>query len=76
MLKKAIRELLRGRTGIVIAHRLTTARDCDRVVVLADGRVVEQGTFSELLAKRGVFYSMYVSQVGGVGEATVVQEAR
>jgi ATP-binding cassette subfamily B protein len=76
MLKKAIRELLRGRTGIVIAHRLTTARDCDRVVVLADGRVVEQGTFSELLAKRGVFYNMYVSQVGGVREATVVQEAR
>ncbi|MCC6014927.1 MAG: ABC transporter ATP-binding protein/permease [Desulfurococcaceae archaeon] len=76
MLKKAIRELLRGRTGIVIAHRLTTARDCDRVIVLADGRVVEQGTFSELMAKRGVFYSMYVSQVGGVGEATVAQEAR
>jgi ATP-binding cassette subfamily B protein len=76
MLKKAIRELLRGRTGIVIAHRLTTARDCDRVIVLADGRVVEQGTFSELMAKRGVFYSMYVSQVGGVVEATVAQEAR
>jgi ATP-binding cassette subfamily B protein len=76
MLKKAIRELLRGRTGIVIAHRLTTTRDCDRVIVLADGRVVEQGTFSELMAKRGVFYSMYVSQVGGVGEATVAQEAR
>lgn len=76
ILRKALRELLRGRTGIVIAHRLTMARDCDRVVVLADGRIVEQGTFSELLAKRGVFYSMYVSQVGGVGEIAAAQEAR
>jgi len=75
-LRKALKELLRGRTGIVIAHRLTMARDCDRVVVLADGRVVEQGTFSELLAKRGVFYSMYVSQVGGVEEVAIVQEMR
>jgi len=76
ILRKALRELLRGRTGIVIAHRLTMARDCDRVVVLADGRIVEQGTFSELLAKRGVFYSMYVSQVGGVEEIAAAQEAR
>jgi len=75
-LRKALKELLRGRTGIVIAHRLTMARDCDRVVVLADGRVVEQGAFSELLAKRGVFYSMYVSQVGGVEEVAIVQEMR
>ncbi len=75
-LRKALRELLRGRTGVVIAHRLTMARDCDRVVVLEDGRVVEQGTFSELLAKRGVFYSMYVSQVGGVEEVAIAQEMK
>ncbi|MDW8082712.1 MAG: ABC transporter ATP-binding protein [Sulfolobales archaeon] len=63
VVKKALRELLRGRTGIIIAHRLSIARDCDRILVLSDGRVVEYGTFEELMEKQGAFYEMYRAQV-------------
>lgn len=63
MIKSALRELLKGRTGIVIAHRLSIARDCDRILVLSDGRVVEYGTFEELMEKQGMFYDMYKSQI-------------
>lgn len=63
MIKNALRELLRGRTGIVIAHRLSVARDCDRILVLSDGRVVEYGTFEELMEKQGAFYNMYKAQI-------------
>ncbi len=69
-IKSALRELLRGRTGIVIAHRLSMARDCDRVLVMSDGRVVEHGTFEELMEKRGLFYEMYRAQMEA-GESAV-----
>lgn len=51
-----------GRTTFVIAHRLSTVRKADRIVVLAQGKVVEQGTLAELLARGGVFARMYTSQ--------------
>lgn len=63
MLKNALRELLRGKTGIIIAHRLSVARDCDRIIVLSDGKVIEYGTFEELMVKQGIFYDMYRSQI-------------
>ncbi len=63
VIKSALRELLRGRTGIIIAHRLSLARDCDRIIVLSDGRVVESGSFEELMERRGAFYEMYRVQV-------------
>ncbi|MBL0886031.1 ABC transporter ATP-binding protein [Myceligenerans sp. I2] len=58
----ALNEALAGRTSLVIAHRLSTVRDADLVVVLDDGRVAEQGTHSELLAAGGLYAELYRTQ--------------
>ena len=58
-IERALRRLLAGRTAFVIAHRLSTIRDADVIVVLEHGRVVEQGTHDELIARRGLYTSLY-----------------
>ena len=55
----ALRTLLAGRTAFIIAHRLSTIRDADLIVVLEHGRVVEQGSHDELLARRGLYTRLY-----------------
>lgn len=53
-----------NQTMIIIAHRLSTIRKCDLIAVMDNGQIVEQGTHSELLAKKGKYYQLWVSQVG------------
>ena len=62
LIQKALHELLQGRTSFVIAHRLSTIRNADQVLFIEEGRIVEQGTHQELLAERGVYYDLYMSQ--------------
>jgi ABC-type multidrug transport system fused ATPase/permease subunit len=58
-IERALRRLLAGRTAFVIAHRLSTIRDADLIVVLEHGQIVEQGSHEELLARRGLYTSLY-----------------
>ncbi|KAL6231638.1 hypothetical protein BDW75DRAFT_247782 [Aspergillus navahoensis] len=66
VVQEAIEDASRGpgRTTVVVAHRLSTVRGCDRILVLSDGRVLEEGGHGELLAKRGVYYAMVRAQAG------------
>ncbi|HYZ41447.1 MAG TPA: ABC transporter permease, partial [Stellaceae bacterium] len=57
-----IERLMAGRTTFIIAHRLSTVRRCDRIVVLKDGKIVEEGTFSELVRRDGIFAGYYRTQ--------------
>ena len=58
LVQQAMTELRRDRTSFIIAHRLSTIRDADLIVVLDDGRLVEQGSHSELLKRRGAYWAM------------------
>ena len=62
LVQQALANALRGRTSIVIAHRLSTVRDADAIVVIDDGHVVEQGTHQELLAAGGLYADLYETQ--------------
>jgi ATP-binding cassette subfamily B protein/subfamily B ATP-binding cassette protein MsbA len=64
-LVEAIRRLLAGRTTFVIAHRLSTIRNADRIVVLENGRIVENGSHDELIAGGGLYHRLYLSQFAG-----------
>jgi len=62
LIQRALARLLAGRTSFVIAHRLSTIRNADRVLMLVEGRIVERGTHDELMAARGPYHDMYMSQ--------------
>jgi len=61
----ALLRLMEGRTSFVIAHRLSTIRDADKLLIINDGRIIERGTHDELLAQRGFYHNLYMSQFKG-----------
>ena len=62
MIKQALNKLLYGRTSFIIAHRLSTVRTADRIVVIKDGEIIEEGSNDDLLAKKGEYYRLYQLQ--------------
>ncbi len=65
LIQKALWELMKGRTSIVIAHRLSTIQRMDRIVVLEDGKITEEGSHKELLAQEGTYAKLWAHQSGG-----------
>jgi subfamily B ATP-binding cassette protein MsbA len=66
LVRQALDRLMRGRTVIVIAHRLTTVERADRIAVIEDGRVAEVGSHAELLAREGLYHRLYTRYAVGL----------
>ena len=62
LIQRAMARLMKGRTSFVIAHRLSTIRDADVILVMNEGRIIEQGTHDQLMAKGGFYHELYASQ--------------
>jgi len=73
LIQSSIARILEGRTSIVIAHRLSTIRRSDKIIVLHRGRIVEQGTHEQLLAKKGLYHALYTLQFGETGRSSLDQ---
>ena len=65
-IQKAMEQLMKGRTSFVIAHRLRTVVNADQILVIDQGRIVEQGNHDELLAQQGVYHRMFEMQLNGI----------
>ncbi len=68
-IQSAFARLMKGRTSFIVAHRLSTIREADVILVMRDGKVIEQGNHDSLLALNGFYAELYNSQFAGVGEA-------
>jgi ATP-binding cassette subfamily B protein len=62
IIQDAIHTVIRGRTSFVIAHRLSTIVDADTILVVRDGKIVEQGSHRELMNRKGYYYELYTRQ--------------
>jgi ATP-binding cassette subfamily B protein len=62
LIQAALEKLLAGRTSFVIAHRLSTIRNADQVLVVNEGRIIERGKHDELLARKGFYHDLFMSQ--------------
>ena len=69
LIQKAMKNLMKGRTSFVIAHRLSTIQEADKILVLKEGQILEQGNHESLLAAKGFYYDLYMSQFSKKVEA-------
>ena len=63
LVQEGISTLLKGRTSFIVAHRLSTIRNCDRIFYIQGGVIAEEGSHDELMAKKGLYYELYTSQI-------------
>ena len=63
LLQEGIREMLKGRTSIIVAHRLSTIKNCDRILYISHKGIAEMGSHEELMRKKGLYYQLYTAQV-------------
>ena len=61
-IQKALTSMMNGRTSFIVAHRLSTVKEADLILVMKDGKIIEQGTHNDLLDKNGFYYELYNSQ--------------
>ena len=61
-IQKAFSKMMEGRSSFIVAHRLSTIREADVILVMKDGHILEQGSHAELLGKKGFYYELYNSQ--------------
>jgi len=73
--QQALDRLIVGRTTLVIAHRLSTVRNADRIIAMEDGRIKEIGTHAELLAADGLYRRLYEMQFAGEEEGPAEDDA-
>ena len=62
VIQQAIEKVLAGRTSFIIAHRLSTVRNADRILVIDGGKIAESGTHQELMSKKGAYWRLYTTQ--------------
>ena len=62
IIQNKMKDILEGKTSIIVAHRLSTIKHCDKIVLIENGNILEQGTHLELLDKKGMYYKMYISE--------------
>ena len=74
-IQSAINEVIKGRTSIVIAHRLSTVRNADVILAVRDGKIVEKGTHRELISAKGYYYDMYTRQYQDEETAKILDKA-
>lgn len=65
-IQQAFDKLMEGRTSFIVAHRLSTIRHADAILVMRDGKIIEQGTHESLMAKGGFYTKLYDSQFAGL----------
>ena len=75
LVRDAVRNAAAGRTTLIVAHRMSTVRDADRILVIEHGRIVEDGTHKDLFELRGLYHSLYSAQSEGATKSSAPQAA-